>query len=94
MLEKVQTVISQSDLKKCNPCYKKKKNSKRRHYKSEFYSKHPHLFRSSTNDYNIKLYSNRSHFKTNRPNTFIVPFENKIQHLFNTSKHMYITRNN
>lgn len=25
MLEKVQTVISQSDLKKCNPCYKKKK---------------------------------------------------------------------
>lgn len=55
MLEKVQTVISQSEFKKCNPCYKKVNVE----IMSEFYSKHRQLFHSSTNGYKTKLHSNR-----------------------------------
>lgn len=62
MLEKVQTVISQSDFKKYNPYYKKGSVE----IMSEFYSKHPQLFRSYTNVYKTKLHSNRNHFKTDQ----------------------------
>lgn len=62
MLEKVQTVISQSDFKKYNPCYKKGSVE----IMSEFYFKHPQLFRSYTNGYKTKLHSNRNHFKTDQ----------------------------